>query len=315
MLPSKSALKNCLVRRRPGIADMENRVQVVVISGRSGSGKTVALRALEDLGFYSIDNLPIVFLEDLLVLAKEHYHKLAVSIDIRNLPHNISKLTNTYLITKKDPAVSSTIIYIDAEDQVLIKRYAETRRLHPLSRKSLSLDEAISKENELLSQIASIADLKIDTSAMTLHDLATQITTLIQGKPEKQLVIVFESFGFKYGTAKDADFLFDTRFLPNPYWEKELRIFSGLHPKVQKFFSKYPQVEKYISLIDNMLMEWLPQIAKSNRSYLTVAIGCTGGFHRSVFIAQALADRFKDRGIPTRVRHKTLIKMRDEHRN
>lgn len=290
---------------------MADCVQLVVISGRSGSGKTVALRALEDLGFYCIDNLPIVFLEDLIRLAKEHYHKLAVSIDIRNLPHNISKLTGTYLAAKNDPAIQGTIIYIDAEDQVLLKRYAETRRLHPLSLKSLTLDEAISKENELLSQIASIADLKIDTTSMTLHDLASQITTLIQGTPERKLVIVFESFGFKYGITKDADFVFDSRFLPNPYWKKELRIYSGLHKEVKKFFDAYPEVNEYISQLDNLLTQWLPYIERSSRSYLTVAIGCTGGFHRSVFVAQSLADKFKARGIPTRVRHRTLIKMQE----
>lgn len=289
----------------------QSKIQLVIISGRSGSGKSVALRALEDLGYYCIDNLPVSFLPELMKLAEGKYPRIAVSIDIRNMPENFHSLESIYSVIKKDPMLDTTLIYVDADDQVLLKRYLETRRLHPLSRKSLSLDQAIVLENKILSSIASIADLRIDTSNLSIHDLSGQINTLIAGRPERKLVIVFESFGFKYGIAKDADFVFDSRFLPNPYWEKELREHNGLDREVKDFFARYPEVDNYIDQIDRMITDHLPQIETSNRSYLTVSIGCTGGYHRSVFVAQALGDRFKARGIDTQIRHRELEKDTD----
>ncbi|HAR79240.1 MAG TPA: RNase adapter RapZ, partial [Succinivibrionaceae bacterium] len=285
---------------------MSVKLELVVVSGRSGSGKSVAIKALEDLGFYCIDNLPVVFLGQLIELAKEHYPKLAVSLDIRNLPSNPSDLRIIYKNTKADKNIKSTIIYLDADDSILIKRYSETRRLHPLSKGKLSLNEAINKESIILKQIASVADLRVDTTNLSLHDLSKQIVATIQGSPEKQLIIIFESFGFKDGIAKDADFVFDSRFLPNPFWEVNLRTHSGLEEPVKKFFSKYPEVGVFIEQIDELLMRWINNIESSNRSYLTVAIGCTGGFHRSVYIAQNLYDRFKSRGYLVQVRHRSL---------
>ena len=285
-----------------------NSIKLTIISGRSGSGKTVALRVLEDLGYYCIDNLPVMFLPQLVATAPDRYPKLAVSIDIRNKPDNMQSLEEFYQNLKNDPRISSTLIFIDADDAVLVKRYSETRRLHPLSRRQLSLDEAIVLETELLSDIASMADLRIDTSNLSVHDLANEITTLMSGRPERSLVLVFESFGFKNGIAKDADFVFDARFLPNPFWEKELRNISGLTAPVKAFFAKYPQVDRYIAQIDSLLLDNLPDIEKSSRSYLTVAIGCTGGFHRSVFIAQILYERFTARGYLTQIRHRALEK-------
>lgn len=287
---------------------MAIKLELVVISGRSGSGKSVALHSLEDLGYYCIDNLPVIFLRDLIEFAKKNHPRLAVSIDIRNMPQNFDELTKLYEDTKKDPTIKSTVIFIDAEDQVLVKRYSETRRLHPLSKASLSLDEAVETEAHVLTRISSVADMRIDTTNMSVHELTNQVITCVKGKPDKQLVIIFESFGFKDGVAKDADFVFDSRFLPNPYWKKELRDYTGLDSPVKKFFDDYPEVLTYIKQIDALIMQWLPTIEKSNRSYLTVAIGCTGGFHRSVFIAQSLADRFALRGLNTTVRHRSLIK-------
>lgn len=281
-------------------------IDLVIISGRSGSGKTVALRVLEDLGYYCIDNLPVMFLPELVAVAKNRYPKLAVSIDIRNMPDNIQSFEDMYETLRENKKIKTTLIYVDAEESVLIKRYSETRRLHPLSKRKLSLDEAIVLEGSLLEDIASLADLRIDTSSLSIHDLAAQITTLINGRPEKKLVIVFESFGFKNGIAKDADFIFDSRFLPNPFWDPSLRNKTGLDVEVANFFEKYPQVNLYINQIDEMLTGWLGDIEKSNRSYLTVAIGCTGGCHRSVFIAQSLYERFEKRGLLTKVRHRSL---------
>lgn len=285
---------------------MSNTVQLVIISGRSGSGKTVALRALEDLGYYCIDNLPVAFLEELTNSAADRYPKLAVSIDIRNMPEDQNYLTNLLHAIKHRSDINSTLIFCDAEDQVLIKRYSETRRLHPLSKNNLSLSEAIILERTELSNIADYADLRIDTSDLSIHQLVNAITTAILGRPEKKLVIIFESFGFKNGIVKDADFVFDARFLPNPFWEPELRCFTGLDQPVKDFFKRYPQVDTYIQQIDNMLMYWIRDIEKSNRSYLTVSIGCTGGCHRSVYIAQTLADLFQSRGFNTKAHHRSL---------
>ncbi|NLK85136.1 MAG: RNase adapter RapZ [Aeromonadales bacterium] len=286
------------------------KVELVVISGRSGSGKTVALHALEDLGFYCIDNLPIAFLNQLIPLAKESYPKIAVSIDVRNIPlqDDYNELNDVYIKATHDPEINSTVIFIDADYQVLIKRYSETRRLHPLSLHNLSLNEAIKKETEVLKTIASVADLRIDTTNLSIHQLCQQVITCIQGKPFKKIVMIFESFGYKDGITKDADFIFDARFLPNPFWDKSIREYCGLDQPIKDFFSKYPEVENYINKIDDLLNGILKPIEQSDRSYLTVAIGCTGGYHRSVYIAQALADRFKSRNVCVKVRHRTLIK-------
>ena len=281
-------------------------VQLVIISGRSGSGKTVALRALEDLGYYCIDNLPVLFLPELTDIAPQRYPKLAVSIDIRNIPEDESYMGNLIGNIKDNPKIHSTVIYCDADDKVLIKRYSETRRLHPLSKNHLSLSEAIVLERTKLSSLCGYADLRIDTSDLSVHDLSNEVVTSILGSPQKNLVMVFESFGFKYGIAKDADFVFDARFLPNPYWEKELRSYTGLDEPVKDFFKRYPSVFTYIKQIDDMIMYWLRDIESSNRSYLTVSIGCTGGCHRSVFIAQSLADKFNERGFNVQVRHRSL---------
>ncbi|MCR5536477.1 MAG: RNase adapter RapZ [Succinivibrio sp.] len=289
---------------------MAVNVELVIISGRSGSGKSVALHSLEDLGFYCIDNLPVIFLRKLIEYAKDRYPKLAVSIDIRNIPNNLQDLADLYITTKKDPHIKSTIIFIDAEDYVLVKRYSETRRLHPLSKSALSLDEAIVKEARILSKISSVADLRIDSSSLSIHDLSAQVITAVQGNPDKKLIMIFESFGFKDGVAKDADFVFDSRFLPNPYWVKALRPYNGLDEPIKEFFKKYPEVENYINQLDDLLRVNLPMMEKSNRSYLTIAVGCTGGFHRSVYIAQSLADRYKKRGCQIRVRHRSLAALK-----
>lgn len=288
---------------------MSVAVELVVVSGRSGSGKSVALHALEDLGFYCIDNLPVMLLGELIAIAKKQYPRLAVSLDIRNFPtDDHDSLEKLYERIRSDQEVSSKIVFLDADDQVLIKRYAFTRRVHPLSQGNISLDEAIIKERLLLNKIASIANLKMDTTEMTVHELASAINSAIYGKSRK-LVVIFESFGFKNGIVKDADFVFDARFLPNPYWKKELREHCGLDDCIKEFFAGYPEVQAYIAQLDNLLMSCLPMLNSSNRSYLTVAVGCTGGLHRSVFIAQSLADMFKARGIDTVIRHRALTKL------
>jgi UPF0042 nucleotide-binding protein len=293
---------------------MQEQVKLVVISGRSGSGKTVALHALEDLGFYCVDNLPVELLYNMIDLAKKSYPKIAISIDVRNLPDSGHEevLNDIYLRVNNDPVIDSTIIFIDADDQVLIKRYSETRRLHPLSLKNLTLNEAIQKETEILKIISSVADLRIDTTNLSIHDLCKNVISSVNGKPFKEIVLIFESFGYKDGITKDADFVFDARFLPNPYWDKNIRTYCGLEEPIKNFFAKYPEVENYINKLDDLLLDIMPAIEVGDRSYLTVAVGCTGGFHRSVYIAQTLADRFKERGTNVKVRHRSLQKMKKQ---
>ena len=245
-----------------------------------------------------------------LELAKKNYPKIAISIDIRNLPifSNQKTLNDIYLKVINDKDISSTIIFIDADDQVLIRRYSETRRRHPLTSHNLSLKEAIEKENEVLKSISSVADLRIDSTNLSIHDLCNEVITTVRGKPFKEVVVIFESFGYKDGITKDADFVFDARFLPNPYWDKNIRSYCGLDEPIKKFFRKYPEVGDYIDRLDELLTYIMPSIEMSDRSYLTVAIGCTGGYHRSVYIAQSLADRFIERGVNVQVRHRSLMK-------
>ena len=291
---------------RPASPPAAKPVRLVIISGRSGSGKSVALRAVEDLGFYCIDNLPISLFHELMGQARDHYPRLAVSIDIRNLPGNTQALEALCHDLRRNPDLDTTLIYVDADDQVLMRRYLQTRRLHPLASQRLTLSQAIEQESSILSDIASIADLRLDTSALSVHELSSHIAAVLAGRQEKKLMVICESFGFKHGIARDADFVFDSRFLPNPYWELELRSCTGLDPQVREFFSQHTEVEGYVDSIERLLLEHMDMIRRSSRSYLTVAIGCTGGRHRSVYIAQTLGERFRERGLDALIRHRTL---------
>jgi RNase adapter protein RapZ len=288
-------------------------MQLIVVSGRSGSGKTVALRVLEDLGYYCVDNLPVNLLPQLIVSVQSQYDKLAVSIDVRNLPSDPERLETLLAQVRNDGRVQYSSFFFDAENNTLLKRYGESRRLHPLSRKRLSLDEAIREETHLLAPISASADLRIDTTSLSIHDLSELIKTRVLGKKENELVLVFESFGFKYGIPKDADFVFDARFLPNPHWIPELKPFTGKDEPVARYLASQPDVMQFTLQIENMLATWLPALERNNRSYLTVGIGCTGGQHRSVFIAEQLARTFEGLGKNVQIRHRTLDKRDPQH--
>ena len=279
-------------------------MQLIVVSGRSGSGKTVALRVLEDLGYYCVDNLPVNLLPQLIVSVESQYDKLAVSIDVRNLPASPDKLETLLAQVRNEGRVEFSSFFFDAENSTLLKRYGESRRLHPLSRNQLSLDEAIREETHLLAPLSSTADLRIDTTNLSIHDLSELIKTRVLGKKENELVLVFESFGFKYG----IPFVFDARFLPNPHWIPELKPFTGKDEPVARYLSSQPDVMQFILQIENMLATWLPHLERNNRSYVTVGIGCTGGQHRSVFIAEQLAGAFRLLGKNVQIRHRTLDK-------
>ncbi|MCK7458984.1 RNase adapter RapZ [Idiomarina aminovorans] len=279
-------------------------MQLIIVSGRSGSGKTIALRVLEDLGFYCVDNLPISLLPTLVHAVIEQYQKIAISIDVRNLPEHSEELLDSLKFLLK--GVEPEILFIDADDNTLLKRFGETRRLHPLSQKELPLLEALQTEHKMLEPIMERATWRLDSSDLSLHQLSEQVTERVLGRADKKLIIVFQSFGFKYGLPKDADFVFDARILPNPHWQPELKLLTGLDTDVQIFFRQQPLVTKFIHQLENFLDTWLPQFQRSNRSYLTIATGCTGGQHRSVYISQQLAERFEQKTVKVQVRHREL---------
>lgn len=281
-------------------------MKLIIISGRSGSGKSVALRALEDLGYYCVDNIPVNLLPALTHSVSEETNQVAVSIDVRNLPKDPAELSE--ILDYLPQSWSLTIVYIDASDDILIKRFSETRRLHPLTRMNKSLSDAIASERDLLAPIAERADLYIDTDALSIHQLAELIRERILGKKSSRLVLVFESFGFKHGIPKDADYVFDARFLPNPHWEPDLKHLTGLDGPVEVFLGSQPIVTKFIWQIQNLITTWLPHLERNNRSYVTVAIGCTGGQHRSVFVSETLAKTFKDIHPDVQIRHRELNK-------
>ncbi|CAM2780904.1 RNase adapter RapZ [Moritella viscosa] len=281
-------------------------MKLIIVSGQSGSGKSIALRVLEDLGYYCVDNLPVKLLPQLLQTLNDQTEKMAVSIDVRNLPTEKKELND--IIAELRASTELTSLFLDTNKSVLIKRYSETRRLHPLTKDELSLSQAIEIEEKRLSPLALLADLKIDTTELNIHELSEQIKERILGKKNNQLVLVFQSFGFKHGLPMDADYVFDVRFLPNPHWIPELKPYTGLDEPVIKYLSQQPDVMSFSQQIENLLTTWLPMLEKNNRSYVTVAIGCTGGQHRSVFIAEQLAKSFKLQNRVVQTRHQTLEK-------
>ncbi|MFA0088441.1 RNase adaptor protein RapZ [Vibrio sp. 10N.286.49.C2] len=281
-------------------------MRLVVVSGHSGAGKSVALRVLEDSGYYCVDNLPIDLLEHFVESTKDSQQNVAVSIDIRNLPDNLKQLS-----LKLDELAKShdvKVLFLDATKPVLLTRYSETRRIHPLSqqKEKLSLEQAIDLEHKLLKPIKEQADYLIDSSHRSIHDLSETIRIELEGKEKKELVMVFQSFGFKYGMPNDADYVFDVRFLPNPHWQPELRPLTGLDAPIKSFLESHPEVIELKLQIQHFIERWLPMLEKNNRSYLTVAIGCTGGKHRSVYIAQQIGEYFAHSGQQVQIRHASL---------
>ncbi|TMO64099.1 RNase adapter RapZ [Pseudoalteromonas aurantia] len=277
-------------------------MELIIISGRSGSGKSVALRVLEDLGYYCVDNIPVNLLPSLVRSVSENYDKIAVSIDVRNLPKQQEEFNDIleYLPGFANPA----LFYLDSDDQTLIKRFSETRRLHPLSINNLPLDLAIKEEKQLLDVLNTSADMVIDTTDLSVHQLAEAIRERILGKKDKQLIITFLSFGFKHGMPKDADYVFDARFLPNPHWEPDLKPLTGLDQPVQEYLAGHSIVQKFTWQIQTFVQTWLPHLERNNRSYLTIAIGCTGGQHRSVYLAQTIGESFQRSHPNVQIRHR-----------
>lgn len=280
---------------------------LMIISGRSGSGKSIALRALEDMGFYCVDNLPIDLLPELAAILTKRNTPSAVSIDARNMPESPA-VFDTILQSLPEQQISTQLIFLDADQTTIMRRYSDTRRNHPLAAKYPTLELAVEQERILLGSIRASADLIIDTSQMSVHELAEMLRERLNGKRERSLSILFESFGFKHGLPIDADYVFDVRFLPNPHWDPELSLLTGLDKPVINFLANNLQVNDFINETIRYLQLWLPMLERNNRSYLTIAIGCTGGKHRSVYITEQLASHFSGIGKNVQTRHRSLEK-------
>lgn len=286
----------------------ENFPKLIIVSGRSGSGKTTALQALEDLGFYCVDNLPASLIPQLvnsLLQEKQHNIQLiSVGVDARNLPNQLSSLPEV-IDTLRTMHISTEIIFLDSNNNTLMQRFSSTRRKHPLSSGKRSLSEAIEEEHRLLLGISTRADLIIDTSQLNIHQLRETVKNSV-GVERQGLSLQFVSFGFKKGVPIDADFVYDVRCLPNPHWEAGLRELTGKDSKVAEFLEKEEITHKMVTQINDFLHEWIPHFEHSNRAYLTIAIGCTGGQHRSVYIAEQLSKNFQTGRKNTQIRHREL---------
>jgi UPF0042 nucleotide-binding protein len=283
-------------------------MKLIIISGSSGSGKTTCLHVLEDLGFYCVDNIPASLLAVLSTRLSADNLKLdqvAVSIDARNISDDLKQFPQIYS-TLKTQKIDGQIIFLDADDNTLLKRFSETRRKHPLSNDKIGLLEAIVCEKELLEPITILADLTINTTNMSLHQLRDIIKNRVAEHDSKGLALQFQSFGFKHGVPIDADMVFDARCLPNPYWIPELRPHTGLDLPVITFLEQQADVHEMFTDIKAYLERWLPRIQANNRSYITVAIGCTGGQHRSVYLCEKLKQHFNSSSYNAQVRHKEL---------
>lgn len=281
-------------------------MKLLIVSGLSGSGKSIALQVLEDLEYYCIDNLPINMLEALtkeIISAKHQY--VAIGIDARNVATELEHFPEQIKRLEKNN-IDCEIFFLEASDAELIKRFSETRRKHPLSNQETPLNEAVIQERFLLEPISSNADLRIDTSATNVHQLRDLIKARVKEADNNSISIMFESFGFKHGVPINADFVFDVRCLPNPHWVPQLRVLTGLDEDVVQHLDKYDEVKEMLDDIMNFIAKWIPKFEADNRSYITIAIGCTGGQHRSVYLVNKLAKMTEDKHNNVLSRHREL---------
>jgi len=273
------------------------RDQLIIVSGLSGSGKTVALRTLEDLGYYCVDNLPAALMPAFVQAISQNAvglsHKLAVGVDVRNRAENLNRLPQI-LAELAQADIGYRLVFLDTRDEVLIKRYSETRRRHPLSADGLGLAEAIAEERRLLKPMLSIADRVVDTSDLNVHQLRRLVITEM-GLTAGAMTLLFESFAYRRGVPTDADFVFDARCLPNPHWDAKLRPLSGKDLPVREWLEAKPEVGEFRDDLMHFLDKYLPRFESDGRSYVTICIGCTGGRHRSVYLSERLAEHFRQR--------------------
>lgn len=291
-------------------------MKLVIISGLSGSGKTVALHTLEDEEFYCVDNLPLgllpEFVERTLSRKIQVYDNIAVGIDARSDADDLREFNGIMRKVKsinREREIEIEIIYIQAELNTLFKRFSDTRRKHPLTRKGLPLSEAIEVEKNLLGELSINADLIIDTTYTNIHELRDRIKERVVRRPKGNMSLVFQSFGFKNGAPTDSDFVFDVRCLPNPHWEPALRSLTGQDPEVIAFLQEQEDVQHMLEYITGYLDFVIPKFAAQNRYYLTVSIGCTGGQHRSVFMCETLHDAYREKLESVSLHHRELNKL------
>jgi len=291
-------------------------MRLVILSGLSGAGKSVALHMLEDLGYYCIDNIPAALLTPFIAhtvrSSEQVYQRTAIGLDARNTAEEIASVPKLVDELKRS-GIDCQVLFLVAGDEQLLRRFAETRRAHPLSRQGESLREAIAKERQLLAPVLDNADLVIDTSGLGVHDLRDLVFRRVDQHSPGQLSILCQSFGYKHGLPGDADFVFDARSLPNPYWDNALRPLNGLDAPVIRFLGEQPAVAAYIDDVYRFMAPRIPEFLASARRYLTVAVGCTGGQHRSVYVAERLAERFAREHGEVRVRHASLEEAKGGH--
>ena len=281
-------------------------MKLVIVSGRSGSGKFTALRTLEDAGYHCVDNLPVDLLGALIsryTNTSAEMTKVAVCVDARS--DGLEKFPEL-LLQLRDQGIDTQVLYLDALSPTLVKRFSETRRRHPLTSANVDLRQAIDAEAAILASVADVASLTIDTTRVSTKSLSEQIVNRMLENQGATISLLFRSFGFKHGIPVDTDFVFDLRCLPNPHWQPGLRALSGLHEEVIGYLEGQPLVNEMFADISGLMERWIPRFADNDRVYLTVGIGCTGGQHRSVYMAERLGRHFATSFDHVLVRHREL---------
>ena len=306
-MPAKRAhAKSSAIRNRRSPArhpPARDQRELVVITGMSGAGKASALKAFEDLGYYAVNNLPVGLIENFAELVRDtlEIDRAALVVDIRE-GSRLDKLPEILRSLRR--SLRTTVLFLEAKDDALVRRYSETRRPHPLGRQK-SVKSSLSSERARLKPVRDVADVVVDTTKFNVHELRSLINERFgAGKRDNNLLISCVSFGFRQGVPEDADLVFDVRFLPNPHFIPEFRPFTGRHPKVAKYIRSFPQTQEFIKRISNLLIYLLPHYVKEGKSYLTIAFGCTGGKHRSVLIAEEVKKRLAKAGYPAKVVHR-----------
>lgn len=299
------------VPRRPAPArgDRSDDPRLIVVTGLSGAGKSHAMRALEDVGYFCVDNLPLALIgtfADLMLASKGRMPRAAVGVDVREgvaLPH----FPLIYRRLKRRRDLKTQLLFLEAEDRVLLRRFSETRRPHPLAR-DRSAAEGLSEERRALERIRRLADRIIETSRLSVHELRRRVIEIVgTGRTTAPLAVNFVSFGFRHGLPADADLVFDVRFLPNPHFVEALRPLTGLTPRAARFVMRAPGAQRFLRLTGALLAFLLPQYIDEGKTYVTLAVGCTGGRHRSVAVAEALAKQTRRlTGVEVRVRHRDI---------
>ncbi len=289
---------------------MKERLQLVVVTGLSGSGKSTAIHVLEDVGFYCIDNLPVALIPRFVELwesSQEEVRRVALGVDLRERRF-LAEAPRVFDELRRSPDVALEVIYLEASDDVLVRRFSETRRPHPAAAEGGAVADGIRREREKLRPLREIADRVVDTSAFTVHELRAALRELVERPEPGTMTVTLLSFGYKYGLPSDADLALDCRFLPNPFFVEELRAKTGADPAVAEYVLRRAETEEFLTKVVDLLDYVLPRYQREGKSYLTIALGCTGGRHRSIVLAEELRGRLAARG------HRVVVRHRDVER-